>query len=227
MNVSIIRNSICWALSVLFPLCLLAADTGSSAMLRSKGGVWINGKAAPESTAIFSGDSLQTNTGSVANLDVEGSSVLIQPESLLTFNGDSLTLEHGSVMVTTSTSMRVHVNCIKVVPVSSAWTQYQVTDVNGTVQVAAIKSDVNISQNISARKPSAQSASQSGTVHEGQQAERNESDACGAAEQPKLAGHALNTKWLEIGGGAVAGGIVLCILLCKGSNPTNVSPSQP
>jgi len=214
-------------LSVLFPLSLLAADTGSSAMLHSKGGVWINGSESPESIAVMPGDSLETKAGSVANLDTDGSSVLIQPESLLKFNGDSLTLEHGSVMLTTSTSMNVHVKCIKVTPASNTWTQYQVTDLNGTVQAAAIKSDVNISQGIHARKPSTESASQSATVHEGQQAEREESEACGAAEQPKVPGHALNTKWIEIGGGVGGGVLVLCLLLCTGTSQKNVSPWQP
>jgi hypothetical protein len=227
MRVPILRNSVCWALCVMFPLSLSAADTGPAAMLHSKGGVWINGGESPGSTAIFPGDSLETRTGSVANLDAGGSSVLIQPESLLKFNGDSLTLEHGSVLVITSTSMSVHVKCIKIVPASAAWTQYQVTDRNGTVQVAAIKSDVNVEGGIQARRTSATTASQSGAVHEGQKAEREESEACGAAEQPKVPGHALNTKWIEIGGGVGGGGLLLCLLLCKGTNPPNVSPSQP
>lgn len=227
MSVSIIRSSVCWALAVLFPLSLWAADTGPSAMLHSKGGVWINGSEAPESTAIFSGDSLETKSGSVATLDVDGSSVLIQPESLLKFNGDFLTLEHGSIEVTTSRAMSVHVKCIKVVPVSDAWTQYQVTDVTGTVHAAAIKSDVNISQGTQGRKPSVANASQSGTVHAGQQADRDESDACGAADLPKPPGQVLNTKWIEIGAGAAGGVIILCLLLCMGSNPKNVSPTQP
>jgi hypothetical protein len=111
MSVSIIRISVCWGRSVLFPLSLWAADAGPSAMLHSKGGVWISSSESPESTAIFSGDSLETKSGSVANLDTGGSSVLIQPECLLKFDGDSLTLEHGSVLVTTS---KVHERARKV-----------------------------------------------------------------------------------------------------------------
>ncbi len=227
MRVSTLRSCLCWALSVFLPLSLLAADAGLSAMLHSKGGVWINGAESPDSTAVFPGDSLETKTGSVANLDVDGSSVLIQPESLLKFNGDSLTLEHGTVLVATSKSMSVHVNCIKVVPVSDAWTQYQVTDLNGTVHVSAVKSDVNISGSMRGARQPANSTSQSATVREGQQGERSESEACGAAELPHAPTGGLNTKWLEIAGGAGGGGLVLCLLLCKGSSPKSVSPSQP
>lgn len=227
MSVSIFRNFICWVLLITFPLSLWAADTRPTAILHTKGGVWVNGSGAPDSTAVFPGDLLETRSGSVANLDSEGSSALIQAESLVTYNGDSLTLEHGSVTVATSRSMSVRVNCIRIVPVSTAWTQYQVTDVNGTVQVSAVKSDVNISQSLQSHKPSAESASQSATVHEGEQAERNESEACGMAEQPRAPTSGLNMKWVEIGGAAGGGAIILCVLLCKGSPPPNVSPWQP
>jgi hypothetical protein len=225
MSVSALRNFLCWMMVVLCPLSLAAADTGS-AIVHSKGGVWVNGTEVADSTAVFPGDLLETKPGFVASLDAEGSSVLIQPESVVKFQGTFLSLEHGSVSVGTSTSMSVRVNCIKVEPVSSERTQYDVTDVSGTVQVAAHKSDVNITQGGALRKASPQSSpSQSATVHEGQQSTRDESTACGAALRPGGAGNGLNTKWLEIGGGAGGGVLVLCLLLCKGSNP--ISPSQP
>lgn len=225
MSVFASRNFLSWVMVVLFPLSLLAADTGS-AVVHSNGGLWVNGAEAADSTTVFSGDLLETKPGFVANLDAEGSSVLIQGESVVKFQGNYVTLEHGSVAVGTSTSMRVHVNCLKVEPVSNDRTQYDVTDVNGTVQVAAHKNDVNITQAGVLRKASTQGgSSQSATVHEGQQASRDESTACGASSRPEGAGHALNTKWLEIGGGAGAGVLVLCLLLCKSSNP--ISPSQP
>jgi len=129
--------------------------------------------------------------------------------------------------VGTSTSMSVHVNCIKVEPISNDRTQYDVTDVSGKVQVAANKNDVNITQGGALRKASSEgNSSQSATVHEGQKATRDESTACGAAYRPGGASSGLNTKWIEIGG-AGAGVLVLCLLLCKGSGSSNVSPSQP
>ena len=227
MSVCAIRNFVCWMMIVLCPLSLTAADTGS-AVLHSEGGVWVNGLEVAASTVVFPGDLLETKPGFVANLDAEGSSVLIQPESVLKFQGTFLVLEHGSVSVGTSTSMSVHVNCIKVEPVSNERTQYDVADISGTVQVAARKNDVNITQAGVLRKTTAQSgASQSATVHEGQQATRDESAVCGPAARPGAAGNAPNTKWIEIGAGAGGGVLVLCLLLCKGTKPSNVSPSQP
>jgi hypothetical protein len=215
---------VCWFMVILCPLALAAAD-GGAAVLHSKGGVWVNGAEVPDSTAISPGDHLETKPGFIANLDAEGSSILIQPESIATFQGTFLVLEHGSVSVGTSTAMSVHVNCIRVVPVSRERTQYDVGDLNGTVQVAAHKNDVNITQGGTRKSASDNNSSQSASVHEGQQASRDESSVCGAALRPGVAGHALNTKWIEIGGGAGVGGLILCLLLCGNEKP--MSPSEP
>ena len=143
MSVSALRKCVGWMMVVLCPLSLAAADTGS-AVLHSEGGVWVNGLEIARSTVVFPGDLLETKPGFVANIDAEGSSVLIQPESVVKFQGTFLSLEHGSVSVGTSTSMSVHVSCIRVEPVSSERTQYDVANVSGTVQIAAHKNDVNI-----------------------------------------------------------------------------------
>jgi hypothetical protein len=214
-------------MSVIFPLALMAADTGL-AVLHSKGGVWIDGSEAPDTIVVTAGDLIETKLGAMANLDVDGSSVLIQAESVVKFNGDSLTLEHGSVSVGTSKLMSVHVDCLRVVPVSNERTQYEVTNVNATVQVSARKSDVNIDRGASVRKPPPQGdAAQSATVHEGQQATREATSACGGPVRPGGATSGVNTKWLEIGAAAGGGVVALCLLLCKGTSNKNISPSQP
>jgi hypothetical protein len=229
MSVSGIRKFVSWMMVVLCPFSLVAADTGS-AVLHSEGGVWVNGSEVAASTVVFPGDLLETKPGFVANIDAEGSSVLVQPESVVKFQGTFLNLEHGSVSVGTSTSMSVHVNCIKVEPVSSERTQYDVADVSGTVQIAAHKNDVNITVGGVAgvaQKTNPQGGSSLSTVvHEGQQATREESVACGAAPRPGSPTNG-NTEWLKIGGGIGVGVIVLCLLLCRGSGSTNVSPSDP
>jgi hypothetical protein len=212
----------------LFP-SLLAAES-VSAILHSKGGVWVNGTEAQDSTVVFPGDVLETKVGFVANLDADGSSVLIEPQSVVKYQGTFLNLEHGGVAVGTSTSMSVHVNCIKVEPVTKDRTQYEVGDIDGTVHVAARKSDVNITHTGANRRTSSSpDAARSATVHEGQEASRDESQACGAAAAPRGIGTATNTKWLEIGGGGAAGVGLLCLLLCSGwsSGSGSVSPSQP
>lgn len=219
------RKSFFLIVLVLSPLSLLAADA-SAAVVHSIGGVWVNGAEVADSTSIFPGDLLETKVGFVANLDAAGSSVLIRPESIVKFQGNYLSLEHGSVSVGTSTAMGVRVNCIKVEPISKERTQYDVTDVSGTVVVAAQKNAVNLGLG-GLRKSSSDGTFQSTTVHVGEQASRIEATSCGAVARPGTAGSAPNMKWIEIGGGAAAGSLVLCILLCKTSNPSSISPTQP
>ena len=210
---------------VLVPLSLLAADPGS-AVVHSAGGVWVNGAEVADSTSVFAGDVLETKPGFVAELDAEGSAVLIRPESIIKFQGTFLSLEHGGISVGTSTLMSVHLNCIKVEPVSNDRTQFEVTDTSGTVHIAALKNDVHVSQGV--RKPSPEDTSlQSATVHEGQEATRIEATSCGVPARPGTAGSGMNPKWIEIGGGLGGGVLLLCLLLCKSSSPSSVSPSQP
>jgi hypothetical protein len=227
MSVSVSRIFVTWMMIIVLPLSLLAADSGS-AVLHSSGGISVNGSEVADSTTVFAGDLLETKKGFIANLDAEGSSVLIQGESIVKFEGDHLVLEHGSVAVGTSTSMSVHVNCLKVEPVSNDRTQYDVTDVNGTVLVVAHKNDAKI-ENIGALRKSSSdtNSSLSNVVHEGQQATRDESVVCGAASPAGPVNHGLDTKWIEIGAGVGGGAAVLCLLLCRGKSPSNVSQSQP
>ena len=227
MSVSAVRNLLCWIMCALFPLSLFAADSGA-AMLRSKGGVWVNGKENPDSTAIFSGDLIETKPGSVANLDAQGSSVLIQSESVVEWGDNELTLDHGSVSVGTSTELRVKINCLTVVPIANEWTQYDVTDVDGTLHVAANKLDVKITQGRAGKKSSEDNDSNSSTVREGEKASRDVSVLCAAAKPPGTAGGnpLSTTRWAEIAGGA-GGAILLCVLLCHSASSPKVSPTDP
>ncbi len=225
MSVPISRYLLCWTMVVLVPLSLLGQ--APSAIVHAEGGVWINGYEAKDSTAIFSGDLLETKPGFSANLSLEGSAVLVQAESVAKFQGDFLALDHGAVAVETSRSFKVKVNCLTVVPVANQWTQYDVTDVNGTVQVAARKSDVNV-EHEGAHKPTENAeATRGGTVHEGEQKSYRESEVCGAPAQPTNPGQGLNPKWIGVGA-AVGGGILLCVLLCGGSSSKSpISPDKP
>jgi hypothetical protein len=129
------------------------------------------------------------------------------------------------VDVGTSTGFQVHVNCLRVVPVTKDRTQYDVTDLSGKVEAAALKNDVEI-RHSDLRKASSSSSPEGGVVHEGHSETRDESAVCGAAPQPHGAGSGINPRLLQIGGGGAGAGL-LCAILCKGSSPSSVSPSSP
>ena len=175
----------------------------------------MNGEEARDGAAILNGDELQTTPGFGATLTVDGTSVLIQAESVSKFAGDLLVLDHGAVAVETSRGFKVRVNCLTVVPVAKEFTKYEVTDVNGTVQVAATKLDVNVQREGRTVKNATEKQNESeGSVHESEQKSYDESAVCGApALRP--GSPALNPKlYVPIGGAALAG--LLCGLLCGG-----------
>jgi hypothetical protein len=124
------------------------------------------------------------------------------------------------VSVGTSRKFQVRVNCMRVVPVLSDWTQYEVADVSRTLQVSARKDDVNVEREGGhARASQEKEALQHVSVHEGEQRGFSENEICGAPLAPTQAG-AINAKWIEIGAGA-GGGLILCAMLCRGG------PSKP
>jgi ribosomal 50S subunit-recycling heat shock protein len=201
-------------------------EQAGAAILHSQGAVWINGYEAHDSSAVFPGDLLETKPGSAASLSLDGSTVLIQPESVAKLQTNLLELDHGSVSVGTSKSFKVRVHCITVVPVLNEWTQYEVNNLNGSVQVAAHKNDVNVERTRDNKKPSPETeASHGSTVHETEQKSFNESEICGAPAQPVGPTSGLNPKWIAIGG-AAGTGLLICVLLCRGGK-TPISSSTP
>ncbi len=164
MGRSAFRGMVSCVLMVLFPLSLFAADS-NAAMLYTNGPAWINGTHVPRPTlAIFSGDLLQTRSDSLANINQPGSTVRVLGDSLVQFQGTSVRIDHGSVMVSTSKSMATTAGDLKVTPASENWTEFSVTDTDGTVRIAARKGDVTISD-----------GKQTVTLAQGQETTRDES----------------------------------------------------
>lgn len=220
------RNLVCVTIVLVLPASLQSQNP-DSAMLHATAGVHLNGNAAPASSAIFPDDLLQTPKNAEAKIDAAGSTAVVAPESLVQVEGNQLVLEHGTVQVTTSTQMTVRIGCVLTVPVLAQWTQYDVTDVDGKVTVAAHRSDVNIETRKAGatHKPEAAN-SETATVREGEQATREEK--CSAAILPKdyVDGIKpwLNT-WEAVTAGAVAVGVVTCLGIWP--NPSPLSPEKP
>jgi hypothetical protein len=214
------------ALLLLFPASLFAADS-EAAMLYTNGNAWVNGSHVPRaSSAIFAGDLLQTRSDSAANINAAGSSITVLSDSLVQYEGSSLKIEHGGVTVSTSKGVAATAGDARVTPAAESWTEFNVTDVDGTVRIAARKGDLTISdgngtltlaqgQQTTRDENSTQSSDESGK-------KKNKKRATGAA--PGATGGALNSPWaIGIGAGAIAG--VTTWVLIKNDNPA--SPSNP
>src|ERR1700758_4475019 len=134
-----------WIMVLLFPASLFAGEASPGAMLYTRGGTALNGTAVPRSSALFSGDLVQTGADSVANINATGSTGLILNDSLVQYEGESLKLEHGGITVSTSKSMSAHAGEVKISPAKGVLTEFEVRDVDGRVQIAARKGELTIS----------------------------------------------------------------------------------
>jgi hypothetical protein len=211
---------------VILPTLLMAQDS-ARAILHNDGGVLLNGNPAPNSSAIFLHDLVQTQKGNGAKIDADGSTVMVQPDTIVQFAGDELVLDHGGLQLNTSRGMRVRVNCMTVIPLTQEWTRYDVTDVDGRMMVVAHQNDVKIHyQGGAAARPSKKAGFSDVTVHQGEQGAREE--GCGTPAKPAgvaaVAQTILDNPW-AIGAGSVAIGTLTCWALCRGDEP--VSPSKP
>lgn len=171
----------------------------------------------PRSSAIFAGDMVQTRSDSVANINAAGSNVVVLADSLVKYEGQAVSLNHGSVTVATSKGLSTNIGEVTVAPASNGWTEFQVSDTNGTVRIVAQKGDVSVSD-------------QSGTttLPQGQQTTRDESQhkhkRKGGGAPVAAGGSILDSEAAIIGGGIVIGGLVTWVVV-QSDNPA--SPSKP
>jgi hypothetical protein len=191
---------------VIFPAALVAADQ-PAAMLYSHGTALLNGNSIARSSAIFSGDVVQTNADSVANINATGSAVLVLNDSIVQYQGNAVKLEHGGVTISTSKLLTTRAGDVTVSPAAGVWTDFEVRDVDGMVQIAARKGDLAISDDTGTT-----------TLAQGQQTTRDESQNTedkkkkkkrGGAEAgaaPAAAGGIMDSPWaIGIAGGAIIG----------------------
>jgi hypothetical protein len=144
MGSSALRVVVSCVLMFLFPSSIFAADS-DAAMLYTHGAAWVNGVHVPRfSSAIFSGDLLQTRSDTVADINEPGSTITVLADSLVEFQPSSLHIEHGGVTVSTSRAVATVAGDVNVKPAASTWTEFNVVDVDGTVRIAARKGSLNI-----------------------------------------------------------------------------------
>jgi hypothetical protein len=228
MGMAAFRKLVSCVLLLIVPGSLVAADSGA-AMLYADGAAWLNGSHVPKSSAIFAGDLVQTRSDSAVNIHAPGSSVTVLGDSLVQFEGASLKVEHGGVFVSTSKGMATTAGEVRVVPASNAaWTEFNVTDTDGTVRIAARKGDLTItddngSQTLAQGQETTRDE-QSQPTDQSDNKKKNKNDKRAAGAAPAAGGGALNSPVaVAIGGAAIIG--VTAWVLIKSDNP--VSPSQP
>jgi hypothetical protein len=228
MGMAAFRKLVSCVLLLMMPGSLMAADSGV-AMLYADGAAWLNGSHVPKSSAIFAGDLVQTRSDSAANIHAPGSSVTVLGDSLVQFEGVSLKVEHGGVSVSTSKRLATTAGDVKVAPASNAWTEFNVTDTDGTVKIAARKGDLFITDDngtvtLAQGQETTRDEQSQQTDNSNNNNKKNKKRAAGAGAAPAAGGGALSSP-IAVGVGAAAIVGVTTWVLLQGSNP--VSPSQP
>src|SRR5271156_643327 len=224
MSESALRSAVCCLLAILFPAQMMLAGETASAMLYTNGSAWLNGSEGPKSAAVFSGDMLQTRQDSTASIQSKGSSVMVLADSLVKFEGPAVELEHGAVRVTTSLGLEARAGEVTVKPVNNSWTEFQVTDVDGRVQIAANKGDVSVqdAQGTTTTVTQGQQTTKDDTADTEKKKKKKHRNGPGAA--PAAGGGIMSSPYAVYGGLAgVAGGAIWIWT----RNEAPVSPSCP
>jgi hypothetical protein len=199
---------------------MLAGET-AAAMLYTNGSAWVNGSEVPKSVAVFSGDLLQTRPDSTASIQSNGSNVMVLADSLVKFEGPAVEIEHGAVRVTTSRSLAARAGDVTVTPASNTWTDFQVTDVDGRVQIAANKGDLTVQDD---KGTTTITQGQQTTVDDTSDDKKKKKHHHGNGAATAAGGGIMSSAPVVYGSLAIAGGAAIWIATRSGSP---VSPSCP
>jgi len=120
---------------------LFAAATAG--MLRSNGGVSVNGAPVNPVTTVFSGDRIETAPNAVGSFSVGGSSVLLNENSSLLFAGQSMDFQCGGGTIQTSQGMAARFGHTTVKPAKDA-ARYRVQQSGAALQITAMEGDLSL-----------------------------------------------------------------------------------
>ena len=166
----------CWhrqLLSIILLFSFSCATLGvdgptPAAVLHASGKVQVNGTGSSAVTTLFSGDLIQTDADSVANITAGGSSVLVMPNASVKFLGNMVELTQGGMAIATSVGMSAMADGLTITPVSKKLSKFEVAEDQDSVVIAARQGNVSVSD-----------GQQTSTVPEGQQTTKKKKGAAG------------------------------------------------
>ncbi len=228
MGRSALSRMVTCVLLFLFPSSIFAADS-NAAMLYTNGAAWVNGAHVPRaSSAIFSGDLLQTRSDSVANINQSGSSITVLSDTMVEYQGNSVQIDHGGVTVSTSKQIAAVAGDVKVKPAAASWTEFNVVDTDGTVHIAARKGDLTITDGketftLAQGQETARDENAQDSDNQDKDSRKHKKRRAGGAA-PGASGGILNSPYAIGIGAAAVGGITTWVLI---KNDEPASPSKP
>jgi hypothetical protein len=159
---------------------------------------------------------------------------MVLNESLVQYEGSTLKLEHGGVTISTSKLLATRAGDVTVAPSTSVWTEFEVRDVDGRVQIAARKGDLTISDDTgttilaqgqqTTREASDSQVDNQVNNHDSPDNKKKKKKKEAAGAIAPAAGGILNSPVaVGIGAGVIVG--VTAWVLIQGDQP--VSPAKP
>ncbi len=212
---TIIVSGLCFLISSM----AIAGDVPGAVMVYGKGSISLNGSPLPDSSAAFPNDLIETKPDGVATISAEGLNIIVQPDSAVKLGDGAITLDRGNVSVGTSKRLVIHASTATASAASEQWTEFEVTSINGTVEITARKSDVAVN-----------CGKEDITLSQGEEVTADPSGKCGkrrkkAGAYPPAEGSILNSSYLKYIAAAAGGGVLIWVLLPKGHSPA--SPAIP
>ena len=183
-------------ISVLTFACATLGADGSGApgaVLKASGKVQVNGVGSRKTTTLFSGDSIQTDAHSVANIIASGSSVLVNPNASVTFLGNAIEVDGGDVTITTSVGMAAKADALTIAPAQGGRKQakFEVGENEDSVIISALQGNVAVSD-----------GQETSTTQEGQETTHKKKRKGGGAAPAA-------TRWISVRNVAIVAGAVI------------------
>ena len=200
-----LAKDVAGCLLLLMPAVLSAQNT-VAAVIFPAGTVYLNGAQLSNSSAFMTGDVLQTRENGAANINVAGSSAVVDSNSIVRFQADGFSLDRGSISVATGKGLSVYARDFKITPVSGEWTQFYITRSSGSIGIIARKASVTVT-----------CGSNTSTVKEGQQISREDAASCGlitkgSGAPAAVKGPIITSDRVGVGAAVVGGGLTLWVL---------------
>ena len=118
------------------------ASSAAAAMLRSNGGVSVNGAPVNSVTTVFAGDRIETAPQSGASLTVNGSSLLMDPNSSMLFSGEEMNFYCGGGTIQTQ-GLTARFGRMAVKPAKGT-ARFQVQQSGAELKVSALDGNLSV-----------------------------------------------------------------------------------
>lgn len=132
-------------LVITFSTSALFADAAAG-MLYARGSVMLNGTKVDASTAVFSGDKVQTGDDSAFAFTSSGATVLVPANSSVVLQKNNLELVCGTALVATTSSMSAKVGNLSITPAEKE-AKFELIQTTSELRVTAREGDLKIGDN--------------------------------------------------------------------------------